>query len=375
MHVIQIASVQTSKDWRLFENIPEMLHSENPYFLPPFPGSVSRLHKKRHPFHRHGEIFPFVALRDGKPVGRIAAIINETHNAFHNDRTGFFGFFDFIDDMGVASHLFEAAEQVISARGRQSMRGPYNPTQNDQCGLLVDGFDAFPFIEMPYNPPYYIGIYEALQLNQVRDLYAFHASRDVVPPGRIVRAADRLRRQTAIKVRCVNRKNVRREIQIVRQLFNSALDGEWGFMPITFDDLDFAVRELKVILDPALMLIAEVDDKPIGFAVTIPNVNEFMVAAKRSRGLLRLLKLAWYVQTRRPRQLRLAILAVNKDYRAKGVAPALYLETLSRWTQPYHGGEISWVQDINTEMIKVIELMGGKRSKIYRILEKVVSAD
>ena len=373
--MIQIASVQTTKDWRLFENIPEILHSENPYFLPPFPGSVSRLHKRRHPFHRHGEIFPFVARRDGKPVGRIAAIINETHNTFHNDRTGFFGFFDFIDDVEVASALFEAAEQVITARGRQSMRGPYSPTQNDQCGLLVEGFDAFPFIEMPYNPPYYIDIYEALRLNQVRDLYAFSISRDTVPSERIGRVADRLTRKTAIKVRCVDRNNVRRELQIVRQLFNSTLDGEWGFMPIEFEDFEFAVRDLKAILDPALMLIAEVDGKPIGFSVTVPNVNEFMVAAKTSRGLLRLLKLAWYVQTRRPRQLRLAILGVDKDYRAKGVAPALYLEALSRGTQRYHGGEVSWVQDINTEIIKAIKVMGGEMSKTYRILEKVVSAD
>ncbi len=373
--MIQIASVQTRKDWRLFENVPEILHSENPYFLPPFPGSVSRLHKKGHPFHRHGEIFPFVALRDGKAVGRIAAIINETHNTFHNDRTGFFGFFDFIDDVGVASGLFEAAERVIAARGRESMRGPYNPTQNDQCGLLVEGFDAFPFIEMPYNPPYYIDIYAALQLNQVRDLYAFRVSRDTVPSERIGRVADRLQRKTAIKVRSVDRRNVRREIQVVRQLFNSTLDREWGFMPIKFEDLEFAVRELKAILDPALMLIAEVEGKPIGVSVTIPNVNEFMATAKSSRGLLRLLKLAWYVQTRRPRQLRLAILAVDKEYRAKGVAPALYLETLSRGTQRYRGGEVSWVQDINTEIIKAIKLMGGEMSKTYRILEKGVSAD
>ena len=156
--------------------------------------------------------------------------------------------------------------------------------------------------------------------------------------------------------------------------FDAQVDREWGFMPIKFEDLEFAVRELKAILDPALMLIAEVEGKPIGVSVTIPNVNEFMATAKSSRGLLRLLKLAWYVQTRRPRQLRLVILGVDKDYRSKGVAAAFYLETLRRAAKRYDGGEVSWIQDINTEIIKAIELMGGERSKTYRILEKVVSA-
>ncbi len=372
--MIQIVPVQTKRDWKLFERVPELLHRERQYFLPPFPGSVSRLRKKTHPFHDHGAIFPFLALRDGQPIGRIAGIINETHNEFHRDLTGFFGFFDFIDDIDVAAQLFHAAEQVVAARGLRSLRGPYNPTQNDECGVLVEGFDAYPFLMLPYNPQYYVDIYDRLDLKRVRDLYAFDIRATDRQSKRIVRAAERLRRKTSIKVRSVRRADIRRELEIVRELFNRTLDGEWGFMPISSADLEFAVRDLKAILDPRTVLVAEADGKPIGIAVSIPNVNEFMIKAKSSRGLMRTLKLIWYLKTRRPRQLRLAILGVDSAYRSKGVAPVFYLESFELFRMYPGAGEISWVQDINVEIIRAIELMGGRRSKTYTIYEKTLPA-
>ncbi len=372
--MIQIVPVQTKRDWKLFERVPELLHRERQYFLPPFPGSVSRLRKKTHPFHDHGAIFPFLALRDGQPVGRIAGIINETHNEFHRDLTGFFGFFDFIDDIDVAVQLFHAAEQVVAARGRRLLRGPYNPTQNDECGVLVEGFDAYPFLMLPYNPQYYVDIYDRLDLIRVRDLYAFGIRATDKPSERIVRAAERLRRKTSIKVRSVRRADIRRELEIVRELFNRTLDREWGFLPISSADLEFAVRDLKAILDPRTVLVAEADGKPIGIAVSIPNVNEFMIKAKSSRGLMRTLKLIWYLKTRRPRQLRLAILGVDPAYRSKGVAPVFYLESFELFQMYPGAGEISWVQDINVEIIRAIELMGARRSKTYTIYEKTLPA-
>ena len=372
--MIQIVPVQTKRDWKLFERVPELLHRERQYFLPPFPGSVSRLRKKTHPFYDHGAMFPFLALRDGQAVGRIAGIINETHNEFHRDLTGFFGFFDFIDDIDVAAKLFDAAKQVVAARGRRLLRGPYNPTQNDECGVLVEGFDAYPFLMLPYNPQYYVDIYDRLDLIRVRDLYAFDFRTTNKPPERVVRAAERLKRKTSIKVRSVRRADIRRELEIVRELFNRTLDREWGFMPIGSADLEFAVRDLKAILDPRTVLVAEADGKPIGIAVSIPNVNEFMIKAKSSRGLLRTVKLIWYLKTRRPRQLRLAILGVDPKYRSKGVAPVFYLESFELFQMYPDAGEISWVQDINVEIIRAIELMGARRSKTYTIYEKTLPA-
>jgi GNAT superfamily N-acetyltransferase len=311
-------------------------------------------------------------VRDGRPLGRIAGIINETHNKHHADATGFFGFFDFVNDLQVAQRLFQAAEREVRSVGKTVIRGPYSPTQNDECGLLVAGFDDLPFIKMPYNPQYYVDTYCALNLHGARDLYAFHATLDTQPSDRIKRAAERMRRKTAITVRGVERRHAKAEMRIVQELFNETLDKEWSFMPLTVEDIDYAVREFKAILDPDLMLVAEAEGKPVGFSVTVPNVNEFMARARGSRGLLRLLKLAWYVGTRRPRELRLAMLGVDAKYQAKGVAPAFYLETLDRSRKKYVGCEISWVQDVNSEIIKAIELMGGRKTKTYRIYEKAL---
>lgn len=372
--MIQIASVRTRKDWRLFENIPEILHSENPYFLPPFPGSVSRLARRTHPFSNHGELFPFIAYRAGRPVGRIAAIINETHNKYHNDRTGFFGFFDFIDDGEVAAALLQVAEEILTKRGRTLMRGPYSPTQNDECGLLVEGFNSQPFVLMPYNPEYYLARYDELGLSKARDLYAFYIDDELPTMARTERIVERIKKRTNITVRGISLKNLEKELEIIEHLFNTTLVREWSFMPTTRADLEFAARDLKAILDPSMVLIAETHGKPIGFSLTIPNVNEFMNDAKRSKGLLRLLRLAWYVKTRRPRMARLAVLGVLPEFRNKGVAPVFYFESLKRGVGSYVAGELSWVQDINTEANKTAEIMGVQRYKSYRIYEKVLES-
>ena len=251
--MIEIRPVRGRTSWRLFERLPEMLLRSSPYYLPPFPGSVARLRDRRHPFHRHGRIHPFVAFRNGVPVGRIAGIVNETHNSHHNDTIGFFGFFDFIDDLEVASRLLEAAGAAV---GRDRLRGPYSPTQNDECGLLVDGFDASPFMGMPYNPSYYVRIYQALNLHPQRDFYAYYVPRSTQPSKRVYRAVERMRRKTSVVVRRVDPNNVASELQILQDLFNRTLDHEWGFMPITTYDLHFSLRELKAILDPHVMLVA-----------------------------------------------------------------------------------------------------------------------
>ncbi len=373
--MIEIAPVETRKDWTLFERIPELLHRGHPYFVPPFPGSVSRIRKPTHPFHSHGKIYPFIARDAGRPVGRIAGIINETHNKYHQDATGFFGFFDFIDNPEVVRRLFEAAEREVTRHNRDTMRGPYNPTQNDECGLLVDGYESRPFVLMPYNPKYYVAAYDALDLQKARDLYAFFIDdANTATEARTERIVERVKRKTEITIRGINLSNLRQELEIIEYLFNTTLVREWSFMPTTMRDLEFAARDLKAILDPDMVLIAERHGEPVGFSLTIPNVNELMVKAARSRGLLRLLRLAWYVKTQHPTTARLAVLGVLPEFRNKGIAPVFYFESLRRGKRKYVGGEISWVQDINEEIEKITVLMQVERYKTYRIYEKPVSA-
>lgn len=321
------------------------------------------------PFRKHGEILPFVATVGGRPVGRIAAIVNRSHNAFYGDKTGFFGYFDSIDDEAVARKLFAAARQALTERGLVSMRGPYNPSVNDDFGLLVDGFSSAPFVMMPHNPPYYAGLFETAGLKAARDFYAFYISAKAQAPERVEKIVDRVKRSTGISLRNIDMSRLDEELKVIKELYNSTLCRNWGYVPITLEDLQAAAADLKAIVDPEMVLIAEKAGKTVGYCMTIPNINEFLLATKRRSLLGRILKFVWKMKTSHPREARLAAMGVHPDYRNTGIAALFYYETLMRGKQRYVGGELSWVEESNAEMIKSIRVMGGEKYKTYRIYE------
>ncbi len=251
-------------------------------------------------------------------------------------------------------------------------RGPYNPTVNDECGLLVEGFEATPMVRMPYNPSYYLKLYEAVGLKQVRDLYAFYLSSAGDAPARIAKIVERVKRNTGIQIRNIDLKRLKQEIPILTEIYNQTLDRNWGFVPITNEDLEFAAEDLKAILDPNMVLIAEKDGKPVGFSLCIPNINELMWKAKSAKGILRILKFVWLLKTTHPKEARLAVLGVAPQYRNKGIAPVFYYESLNRAKGKLVGGELSWIEETNVEMAKAITLMGGQKYKTYRIFESGV---
>lgn len=309
-------------------------------------------------------------MKDGKPAGRIAAVINRAHNEYYHDKTGFFGFFDSANDPEVASALVERAKAELKARGMEVARGPYNPTSNDELGLLVEGFDSIPFVMMPYNPPYYLDLYERAGLKPARNLYAFYMSGATTAPERILKIAERVKRTTGLTVRPINMKKLHDELKIIHQLYNQTLDRNWGFVPITLEDLEFAANDLKAIVNPDLVMIAEKDGKPAGFSMCIPNVNEIMWKVKSSRStLMRVLRFLWLLKTSHPKEARLAVLGVAPEFRGKGVAALFYAETLLKGQKKYIGGELSWVEENNEEIMKGISVMGGQKYKSYRIYE------
>ncbi len=370
--MISVTACKSKRDFKLFERIPELLHRDERNFVPPFPGTVASFLETNHPFHSRGEILPFIAWKSGRPAGRVAAIVNRAHNEYQNDRVGFLGFFDFADDISVAQHLFETAQQEIEKRGLESIRGPYNPTSNDECGLLIDGFELPPFVMMPYNPQYYVDHYGELGLNKIRDLHSYHIGDAEQGLERTQRIVERLTRKANITVRSANMSKLDDEVRILHSLYNATLGKQWGFVPISTEDLEFSMKDLRQVLDPEMVLIAEKDGQPIGISVTIPNINEFMLMAKGSRGLIRTLRFLWYLKTRRPTEARLAILGVLPEHRRRGVAPAFYFESLQRGRKKYVGGEIGWVLDNNDEVNKAAELMGATRYKTYGIFEKTI---
>ncbi len=342
--------------------------------MPPFPGSVSRFFGAKSSFRKHGDLFPFIAYRNAQAVGRIAAIHNRAHNDYYKDKIGFFGFFDFIDDIEVARKLFQAACQKMSQLGMTSIRGPFNPSINEECGVLIEGYDSSPFIMMPYNPPYYAKIYEALGLGKARDLHAYYLPSAVEAPERITKMVERVRRQSGLKLRTVDLKHLDKELPILHRLYNVTLDRNWGFVPITLEDLEATAKELKAIVDPELVLIAERNGEAAGFSLALPNVNELMWRVKGSRSaLMRVLRFLWFLKMKPPKEGRLMALGVAPEYRQQGIAALFYYETLMRGKRSYIGGELSWVDETNKEIIKAMTVMGARRYKNYRVYERVLS--
>lgn len=313
-----------------------------------------------------------MAIKNGNPVGRIAAIINNTHNAYHQDKIGFFGFFEFEDDLEVSQALLDAVRAILKSHGFERLRGPFNPSINDECGLLIDGFDSYPMVLMPYNPPYYIQHYVKLGLDRARDLFAYTISAESNAPERIRKIVERVKRSSGITLRNINMKRLPDELKILQQLYNSTLERNWGFVPLSIEELTAAAEDLKAIADPSMVFIGERNGVPMGFSLTLPDINELMVRANRSRGLLRTLKFIWYLKTRQPKRARLTALGVAPEFRNSGLAALFYWETLTRGKHKFVEGELSWIDESNKDIIRAIELMGGHRNKTYRIFESTL---
>ena len=206
-------------------------------------------------------------------------------------------------------------------------------------------------------------------LKPARDLYAFYFDAATLVPERIDKIVNRVKKSTGLVLRNVELKRLSEELKIIQTLYNETLDRNWGFVPLTLEDLEYAANDLKAIIDPNMVMIAEKDGEAVGFSMAIPNVNEFMFKAKKSGTLMRMLKFIWYLKTSSPKLARLAILGVRPQYRNSGIAALFYFESLMRGKQKFTGGELSWVEESNKEIIHAITVMGGQKYKTYRIYE------
>ncbi|HEY5811301.1 MAG TPA: hypothetical protein VIT23_01440, partial [Terrimicrobiaceae bacterium] len=232
--MFSITLCRTPKEQRVFERLPEVLHGSEPAFIPPFPGSVVKYLSPKSAFNRlSGEIYPFLAWRDGQPVGRIAAILNRAHNEYYRDQTGFFGFFDCENNIELANALFKAAAEVLRSRDRESLRGPYNPSINDECGLLVEGFDHPPCLGLCWNPEYYKTLVEQLGFQSVCRSLGLHLPvHRLEVPERLSRIVKRIAKRSTIRLRPINLSRLEEELKIVREVINATLQRNWGFVPI-----------------------------------------------------------------------------------------------------------------------------------------------
>jgi len=372
---MQVIKVTSKNQKKKFIDFPHDLYQGDKNYVPEiYLGMQELMNPKKNPFFEHSKADLFLAERDGKIVGRIAAIQNNNYNRFADSNVGYFGFFDVIEDYEVAKMLLNTTVDWAKEKGHTTIYGPTNFSTNDTAGLLIEGFDLPPMVNMTYNKPYYADFLEKFGFYKQMDLLAYHLHITTISEKSLAvaeRLEERLKNR-GISIRNVNLKNWSKEIQNIHRIYKNAWDKNWGFVPPTESEFKHLAESLKMILIPEMAYIAEKDGKGIGFFLAIPNINEIMIRQKRGRilpfGVFRLL-----FGKRKTKSLRIILLGVEDTYRKSGIEAIFYAKII-RYGQKYgvDTGEASWILENNEMMNKGLQNLNGTVYKRYRIYQKAI---
>jgi GNAT superfamily N-acetyltransferase len=374
---VEVRPVVSKADINAFLQVPWPIYADDPHWVPPLLIDQKEfIDPKKHPFYLHGQAEKFIAWRGGKAVGRVLVSDDPRYNAQQKSNTACFGMFESIDDRQVAHGLLDAAAAWSRAKGRTSLLGPIDYSLNYTGGLLVDGFHTPPRILDNHNRPYYAELLESWGLQKAKDLYCwwFDDSKDMVGEWR--ERAARLAKRGRIKVRPFDTKDFDAEVERCSLVYNTAMERNWGFVALTDAEFRYMAKRLKDMADPNLVLLATVDDKPVGFAITLPDMNEAIqpLNGRLTNGgiPINLVRFLW--RKRRVQAARMMVLDVLEKYRRRGVAEMLILQTLDygKKVWKFTGAELGWTLEDNWLMNSAIEKVGGKRYKTYRIFEKKI---
>jgi GNAT superfamily N-acetyltransferase len=367
---IRIKRVDTRKDRKNFIFFPWKVYNDDPNWVPPLLIDFKeKINKKKNPFFEHAEMELFLAYRDDKITGRIAAIIDENHNNFHEERVVFFGLYESFDDLDTAEALLNTVSDWGKESGMDILRGPMNLSMNDECAFLLEGFDSPPVVMMSYNPRYYLELMERCGLVKAKDLYAFFMTKDHEAAEKVNQVVEKIRKTSQITLRKVNLKKIEEEAERIKYIYNNAWERNWGFVPWTEKEMDHMAKKLKTVADPALIILAEHKGKPIGFTFGFPNYNEVI---KKIGGRLTPWGIVRFLYYRKKiKGIRAIVFGVIKEYRQTGVSYLLYSEleknTLS---EGYEWCETSWQLEDNEAINRFVASLGGKVYKKYRIFER-----
>jgi hypothetical protein len=360
----------SSRERRRFLRAGMDVYRGDPNFVPELDRDLlRRTDPAVNPFFRHAEADHLVAVRDGRDVGRVAAIRNLLAEEFRGDRAGWFGWFECERDPETARALLGAARERLAARGCDSILGPVSYSTNDACGLLVEGFDGPPVLMMAYNPPWYADLILGAGLAPAEDLLAWEMlSRDVPSLGRHARVAARARERYGWTLRTLRMDRYSEDLELIRTVYNRAWERNWGFVPMTREEFDFAAGDLRPIVDPDFVLIAERGGETVGFALCLPDFNQVL---RRLGG--RLLPFGWLKAlwwSRRIDLIRVLALGVVPEARNLGIEAGFYLEIGRQCVLKGHrGGECSWTLARNDGINRVLESIGSRPYRRYRLYQ------
>ncbi len=365
----------TAREVDRFLRVSYGIYAGDPNWVAPMLMDLKTVFSARNPFFQHAEMALWVAQVGGRDVGRIAGIVDHNYNQYHHEQVAFFGFFECIDDAQVSRALFNTAVDWAGKKGALRILGPTNPSTNDEAGLLMRGFDSPPVFMMTYNPSYYKKLIENESFYKIKDLHAYLIDLKQSPVQRLERISSIFdQRQQPIRVRAVKKKNLRVDLGGIREVYNSAWEDNWGFVPMTSGEMELMAERLLPLFREGLVWLAETDDEPVAFLLALPDFNEAIQPLRGrllSPGLWKFLP--YYLDWKRPRVLRVVALGVKKKYRWKGIESVMFSRTLQYAIRAgYEAGEASWILEDNIKVQRLIQLFGGQPYKTYRLYERLL---
>ncbi len=383
-----VRKVETRADFRTLVRFPWMLYKGDPYWVPPLVASHrNKLSKRKNPTWQHLEGDYFIAWRGDQPVGTIAAFINHRHNSYHHEAMGFFGVFDVFDDQEAANALLDTAAHYLEARGCQAIRGPVTFSLNDEAGVLVKGFDDIPVLVMPYNYPYYHCLLDhAPGYHRVMNLYSYTITLESALESKkidqLLRVTRRNNERRQITVRAVDPKHIKQDLEIVKSIYNTVWDNNWGFVPLSDSELEAMVQDIRRYLDPRLTIIAEVRGEPAAFLMAFPDINQPMRYAYAHPGkpdILSMMQMWWHWKLRsKINRIRIPLMGVQAEFRGLGVEAAMFAELIDQakgiaremgWSH----ADAGWVLEANEGMQRLVEGYNVEDYKQYCLYERVLS--
>lgn len=369
----EVYPLENKKERDQFIAFPFDLMINDPNFVGQPRIAQKEMFKKSHPFYETAEVRFFVAQdNNGKMLGRIASVINRHHNEKHNEKVVFFGFSDFVDDKEVSQKLIEKVTEVGKELGMTSLRGPVNPSTNYEAACLVDGFNDPPQIMMTYNPKYYKDHLEELGFAKSMDFYAYtrHIPNPMNPV--IVKIAERTEKKAKITYRKISKKTFQKDIETMQELYNASWEDNWGFVPMTQAEFLHTAKDLKQVLDEDFIIFAEIEGKPVGFAVALPDFNQALIKIKNGKlfpfGIWHLINAKKYIT-----RFRVITLGILPEYRKLGLGALLYYKLWkTAFDKGYQECEASWILENNKDMNAAMDRLDGKLYKTYRIYEQPI---
>lgn len=376
--MLEIVRVQSKADFKRFIDLPWVIYDPKKYpkWIPPLRLMVmDGLDIKKNPFYKRASREMFLALRNGKVVGRIAAIENQSHNEFHEDKVGFFGFFEAFNDQEAANALFDAASSWLSARGLDTMRGPMSPSTNHEAGLLVSGYEHEPTIMTAWNPSYYDELCAGAGLVKAKDLLAYqlpirNPAYDL--PDTFAQHAQRARKQGALVFRDIDLGQFMRELELCWDIYNAAWERNWGFIPMSKEEFIYMAKEMKALIIPRFAFMAEIDGVPAGFMLVLPDFNQIFKRIPNGKllptGLFKLL-----LGKKGLRGFRVILLGVKPEFRSRSIFQ-LFVHEVFRRGREYGAQdvELSWILEDNHLMTQPMEFIKAPEYRRWRVYDRAI---